>query len=242
MGRARQGMTLIEILIVLAIMGMLLLVSVPAISSLLSLEQSGAAKELGLTYKYLRDEAALRNVTFRVAFNLDARTYKVEVGDASTVIFTTPEEREDYEEELAEQLGQGRSSGGEPEEDAADNACGGDGPGRFEGISDPAFETEKSLPNGSFFAWVWTPQYEEPVEPSDEELDDPAEAKIVYSYIFPNGTAEYTLVRIAAIDDPEDGYTVEVEPMSGRVTVHGDVLSPEDAKTWDANDAPSLEF
>ncbi len=74
-------MTLIEIMVVVALIALVMGVSVPTLRGVLDAEQAGAARELVMTYRYLRDEAALRNVTFRVAYNLDARTYKVEVGE-----------------------------------------------------------------------------------------------------------------------------------------------------------------
>ena len=70
-------MTLIEILVVLAMMAVIAAVALPSLSSLAGWSQRATAKELGQTYRWMMDEAALRNVTFRIAFNLDARTWKL---------------------------------------------------------------------------------------------------------------------------------------------------------------------
>ena len=102
--RGRVGMTLIEIAVVIAIILMIGAVALPALNGFLLMEQSAAAKNLGITFKYLRDEAALRNVTFRVAFDLDKRTYEVQVGDPRTLIFLTPDERVAYEDALEDKL------------------------------------------------------------------------------------------------------------------------------------------
>jgi prepilin-type N-terminal cleavage/methylation domain-containing protein len=102
--RGREGMTLIEIAVVIAIILMIGAVALPALNGFLLMEQSAAAKNLGITFKYLRDEAALRNVTFRVAFDLDKRTYEVQVGDPRTLIFLTPDERVAYEDALEDKL------------------------------------------------------------------------------------------------------------------------------------------
>lgn len=234
--RARKGMTLLEIVVVIAILAAVMAIAIPSISGVMHLQQSGAAEELGLTYKYLRDEAALRRVSFRIAFNLDARTYKVEVGDASALVFSGPEERAKYEEDLQSKLK--RFTKRELEEGAATELE--DKMGRYEGLSDPALESEVTLPNNSFFAWVYTPQYAEPQEPSDPAPEDPEDQKIVYSYVFPNGTTEYTLIRIADIDDPEEGFTLEIEPLSGRVRISPDILMPSMSMAWLPEQGPEL--
>lgn len=234
----RQGMTLLEIMAVMAILALVMAIAIPAVNGVLQLEQAGAAKELALTYKYLRDEAALRNVSFRVVYNLDLRTYKVEVGDPDTLIFSDPEERARFEEDFREQMS--RFTERELEEGAgADLEA---TAGRFEGLSDPALESEVELPNGSFFAWVYTPQYEDPVEPNDPPAEDPEEQAIAYSYIFPNGFIEHTVVRIADIDEPEQGFTLEIEPVSGRVVIHDEDFTAEDSLSWVPEEAPELDL
>ncbi|MCB9742759.1 MAG: prepilin-type N-terminal cleavage/methylation domain-containing protein [Alphaproteobacteria bacterium] len=238
--RGRSGVTLLEILVVIVLLMVVLSIAVPAVSSILLIEQSGAAKELGLTYKYLRDEAALRNVTFRVVYNLDTRSYKVEVGDPNTLIFSDPDDRAEWEEDFQDQLS--RFTDRELEEGKATELQAQSG--RFDNLTDPVFRTEVKLPTGSTFAWVWTPQYDEPVEPNvdpdEEPSDDEAEQAIAYSYVFPNGFIEHTVVRIASIDDPEEGYTVEVEPVSGKVTVTDEIISYEDSMSWVPHDAPEM--
>ena len=238
---ARLGMTLIEIMVVIAIMAVVMAVGVPTLRGVLDAEQTASARELALTYRYLRDESALRNVTFRIAYDLDTASYAVEVGDPATLIFTDPESREEFEEEIEDQLK--RFTDRELEEGlAADVEA---KKGRFAGLSDPALEGAVALPGNSFFHWVYTPQYEEPVfapeEPAEDE-DDPH--TIVYSYIFPNGFAEQTIVRIASLDDPEDGYTLVVEPLSGRVNLYSndEDIDIEELLDWLPDEGPELAF
>ena len=214
--RGREGMTLIEIAVVIAIILMIGAVALPALNGFLLMEQSAAAKNLGITFKYLRDEAALRNVTFRVAFDLDKRTYEVQVGDPRTLIFLTPDERVAYEDALEDKLastterereegagedgddagllsfqgisalftgGGGDNAENAEGEDAAappppptddgpvESGSGGDVAARAAGLADPALLGPVSLPEGTIFAWVWTPQYAEPVAPS-RDLDE----------------------------------------------------------------------
>lgn len=242
MSLRRRGMTLIEIVVVIAIMGLIALVSVPAIAGLMDLQQRAGARQLAQTYTWLIDEAALRNATFRIAFDLDRNTWKVEVGDPNTVVFGTPEEREEYDEELQDKMS--RFTKRELEEGAAADLE--EQTGRFEGLTDPSFTTEQALPGGTRFAWVWTPQYGEDGVRPDPEYDpeaqeDDGEGTIAYSYIFSDGTAEHTVIRIVDEDDEEDGYTVQIEPVTGRVHLLADLVDPTESLAWVPEAGPSIE-
>lgn len=236
----RQAMTLIEIVVVMAVLGLIALVSMPALNAIFDLRQRASAREIAQTYTWLVDEAALRNATFRVAFDLDRGTWKVEAGDPNIVVFATPQERQAADEAVREQMKrytkreieEGR--GPEPDELS-----------RFEGLSDPSFTTGESLPSGVRFDYVWTPQYgadgvrPDPDFKPDAE-DGEASPNIAYSYIFSDGTAEHTLIRIVAEDDENEGYTIEVEPSSGRVQLHTEVITPGDTMTWLPTEGPGL--
>jgi len=234
----RRGLTLIEILVACAIMAIVAVIGLPAINGIFDLQQRAAAKEIAQTYTWLMDEAALRNVTFRIAYNLDARSWKVEAGDPGTLVFGTPEEREKFDEQLRDELR--RFTQREIEEGQAQDIEA--KRGRFEGLTDIAFETGKELPGGTKFAYVYTPQYEDGgLKPSDPLPDDPEDAVIAYTYIFPDGTAEHTVVRVVDEDDPEDGWTIEVWPMSGEIHLSTDVVDPETSLAWIPEEAPELQ-
>lgn len=238
---SRLGMTLIEIVVVIAIMGLIAVVAVPSLGGLLDLQQRAGARELSQTYTWLIDEAALRNATFRIAYDLDRGTWKVEVGDPGTVVFSTPEERERHDEELRSKMS--RFTKRELEEGAAAELE--EQTGRFEGLTDPAFTTEQSLPGGTRFAWIWTPQYgEDGLRPDPDfdpdKVDEDAPANIAYSYVFADGSAEHTVIRIVDEDDEEDGYTVQVEPGTGRVHLLADMVDPEESLSWLPETGPSL--
>ena len=48
--RHRSGMTLIEIIVVIAVLGVIAAVTVPSLAGLLDMQRRGSAKELALTY------------------------------------------------------------------------------------------------------------------------------------------------------------------------------------------------
>lgn len=230
-------MTLIEVIVVMALIGSVMAISVPSLRAIFDVQMTAAAKEMALSYRYLRDEASLRNASFRVAFYLDQNGYRVEVGDANTLIFSSAEDREDFEEEIEGQLK--RFTDRQIEEGEANEVL--DKRSRFQGLSDPALEAQVQMPTGSRIAWVWTPQYDDPVEPSDDPPEDEEDPGVIaYSHIFSNGYVEHTLIRIEDIDDPDDGFTIEIEPLSGRVHVHDSLIEPRDIVAWVPDEGPEI--
>lgn len=230
--RARRGISLIEIMVVLAIMAVVLGIGAPSLAAIFDLQQRSAARELAMTYSFLVNEAAMRNVTFRIAYNLDAGTYKIEVGDPDTLVFSDPESRAAFEAERERELEKFTKKDEEDQGEA-------DALSRFAGLTSPGFESKVELPSNSMFAYVYTPQYDGPQAPSEDPPDTEADQKIVYSYVFANGVSEHTVVRIVSIDDPEDGYTVEVEPLSGKVSMESEATDIGANMAWLPTEAPN---
>ena len=226
-----------EILVAIAIMMSVMAVAVPSLNAVFDIQMTGAAKELALSYQYLRDEASKRNVSFRVAFYLDANGYKVEVGEPSTLIFESAEARQDFEDEIEGQLK--RYTQRQIEEGEANEVL--EKRGRFSGLSDPALESTVQMPPGTRIAWIWTPQYDDVVEPGDDPPEDEEDPGVVaYSHIFSNGFVEHTLIRIEDEDDSDDGFTIEVEPLSGRVHIHDTLVEPQDLVSWMPDEGPEI--
>ena len=238
----RCGFTLVEIAVTIAVMAAILVVSLPAVSNIFEVEQKAAIRELGQTYSWLMDEAALRNVTFRVVINLDRNTWKVEVGDPDTMVFSTPEAREQWEEERDEE----RASLTERELQEELEIIGYSGPDEdalsaFEGLDDPIFNTEQALPDGIRFDYVYTPQYgPDGLFPNDEAPENADEEAIAYTYIFANGTAEHTIIRIVNVDG-EDGQSLEVNSLNGTVRITHEIIDPETLLDWVPEEAPTLQ-
>ena len=224
--RARRGMTLTEVMVVIVIALVLMGVLAPSMSSFLLLDQHQAAKNLAVLYEQLHDEAVMRNVTFRIEYDLRANTYQVQVAESGVLIFDNPRAREEWEEKEASRLNHMTD-----EERAAQSRR----RASFAKL-EARFATEFELPGGTVFGGVYTPQYEEMMRPSDIDEESPK----VYSYIFPNGQAEHTVVWIVYDGDDSDGYTVEVEPLSGAVKLHGKLLDWDDSYEWVPETAPDL--
>ena len=232
----RRGLTLIELVVVMAVVGLITVMGMPAMNAMLGLEQQSAVKEIGQTFTWLQEEAAMRNVAFRVEINLDRNKWKVEVGEPNTLIFANPEEAEEHREELKDkmkryskrQLASGEIDLGEE-------------PAKFSPLEDPIFTAQKTLPSGLQFSFVYTPQYgEDGVEPNDVPPEDPTEDSIAHIHIFPDGTAEHTVIRIVNIDNDDDGYALEMEPMGGRVTLTDEIDDPQDSMSWIPDEGPTI--
>lgn len=224
---SRSGLSLTEIMVVLVIGILLIGVLTPNLAAFFLLDQRSAAKELALLYEQLHDEAVMRNVTFRVAYNLRTNTYEVQVGDPKVLIHTDPQKREEFEDMVRRRMDQ--MSDAEREEFLGKRR-------QFQKL-DARFKTAFELPSGTVFGGVYTPQYEEMMRPDD--LDEDFDG-IVYSYIFANGQSEHAVILMVTEGDEDDGYTIEVEPLSGAVRLHGEVIDWEDSHDFVPDEAPDL--
>ncbi|MEZ4322765.1 MAG: hypothetical protein R3F61_35180 [Myxococcota bacterium] len=222
-------MTVTEVAVVILIGLILVGVLAPAVSNILMLEQRQAAKDLALLYEQLHDEAVMRNVTFRIAYNLRAGTYEVQVGEPGALIFDNPRAREEFEEDLDRRT---RLMSEEEKAEFAQKRK------PFESLG-ARFKTQFDLPSSTAFGGVYTPQYGEMIKPGDLDEDDEGTG-IVYSYIFPNGQAEHAVVWLVDSEDDEDGFTVEIEPLSGSVHLSSELVDWRDSYDFVPQQGPDL--
>lgn len=225
----RRGLSIMEVMVVIAILLALVVVMVPAINTVLRVQERRAAKQLVMTYQRLHDEAVLRNRTFRIVYDMDASTAKIEVGLARAVIYTDEDQRERYEEELARRIALM-----DDEEKAA-----------YERARQPFeklqanFKDTYDLPAGLQFGGIYTPQYGKMMHKDD--LPDPEDGtRQIYSYVFPNGFTEHTVIWLTETGNEDDGWTIVVEPLSGRVTLHGELIEWDETVDDIPDEGPDL--
>ena len=231
--RDRRGMSLVEVMVVIAIVLLLVAVLVPSLRSLLGLKQREGARKLAATYERLHDEAIMRNLSFRVTYYLDEDKYTIEPGQPGALISATPDERRQFEDDLKSKL---RFM---TEEERAEWQRNAEQP--FDALAGGQSITVQ-LPSGVKFGGFYTPQYGEMVHPGDKlessegSEDEPLK---LYSYVMNTGYSEHTLVWLVSASNPDDGWTIEVEPLSGAVQMHGELLDPADFD-WLPEEGPSL--
>lgn len=229
-------MSIMEVMVVVAIGLALVVVLAPAGRALFELDQRGAGRKLAVTYERLHDEAVMRNLSFRLVFYLDQGKYVIESGEPGALISASPEERETFDremrdkEEAMKRLGEEKYRAWMRSRRQAFETKGKQG------------QTEVELPAGVKIGGVYTPQYGRVVRPGDDlgdgsDKDEPAK---VYSYIMNNGFTEHTLVWLVKASDPDDGWTIEVEPLSGVVHLHGELIDIRDIQQRIPEEGPDL--
>ena len=229
-----RGLTLVEIMIVIALLGVIALVGVPIVNNIFAVQQRAAIKNLAQTYVWLGEEAQLRNVCFRLAINLDRNTWKVEIGDPNALVFSSPEEAKEYAETIKTKMR--RFTKRQREEEGLNEDT---KPAQFDSLEDTAFITEQTLPEGLYFSFVYTPQYgKDGMRPSEEIPDDPKEEHIAYSHIFSDGSAEHTVIQILEEGDDEP-LSLIIEPLSGKVQITSELREPTESLAWVPEEGPT---
>ncbi len=254
--RDRRGITLIELMVVIVIISIVMFVAVPMIGSRLGGDIRKTAKRLGGTLQIAYDEAALRHVPMRLAYNLDDHAYWVEEATGPVRLFETQAAREEYledEEDRQEELEEWKERDAdmkerietqhESEMSDPENPMSGLlsmlglqlGTGALEPaprlnefvpVEDEVFELVE-LPKQVRFLGVWSPQWADVVEPQDPPPEEEDEERlIVYTHIFPEGYMEDTVVYL--VDRQELVMSLVVEPLTGRVRVEVGEADPPD--------------
>ncbi len=216
---APAGFTLMEILVVMALLTLLLGMTIPYVGGVLGVQVRSAARQLAGTIRYTFDEAVLESSNFRIVFNLDRHAYTVErcSGTSTAILYRSAEERERGEERLAEKLrrledyAQSRSGmGGLPLADTLLQSC---SQSQDPNLAPVILEEPLTL------LGVWTPQYPDVMRGDpDGPPDDPAEDQIVVVNFLKGGYVERAFIYLS--DGGDDIYTLEIEPLTGMVNMY----------------------
>ncbi|MDO8643946.1 MAG: prepilin-type N-terminal cleavage/methylation domain-containing protein [bacterium] len=91
LGINQKGLTLIELMVTMVIVGILFSIVAVSYSSLAEVNLKQAAARLGSTSRYLRNKAITQKAVYRLIYNLEEGTYQVEVTKDAFVIALTKE-------------------------------------------------------------------------------------------------------------------------------------------------------
>lgn len=94
------GFTLIEILVVIALIALIMSLAVPQVTLALKVNISNTTRDLATTIRSTYDEAVLKGNVYRIKFDLDKNQYWVEQGERNYLVRTEAQE-EEYQKKIA---------------------------------------------------------------------------------------------------------------------------------------------
>jgi len=215
------GFTLLEIVVSLAVVGLVLGVVISRMDTMLDLEMKSASNKLAATMRYLYNKAATEGLYIRLVLDIENNAYWVEATTDPFVI-SAGEELEAGDDREDEEKGEAEEGA---EEEAMEEFE--EGEGGEEGVyrikpSKPVFTQVESyllkptkLPGSVQFKDVYVEHSRTGVSGGQESV-----------YFFPNGYVEYAIVNLKDEDD-EVNYSLETNPISGRVNIEPVYRRPE---------------
>jgi general secretion pathway protein H len=196
-----RGFTLIELMIVIAVIGVAAAAAVPAVSSITGANARAAAGELAGAMRWMFDTAAMRHESCRLALDIDHATWWAECTQTrpgerrmAVALPVDAAAREEDDEALAERFPDEKDS--ERRRLLAQT--------RFGAYQDRLVK-KRELPGSSVFQEVWIQHQREP------QVNG-----IAYLYFFPQGQAEAARVPIV---DGGSVYSVVLQPFTGHARV-----------------------
>jgi prepilin-type N-terminal cleavage/methylation domain-containing protein len=205
--KKNKGITLIELLVAMAIVGAIFAAAATGLRSALGVNLKSSASRLASTLRYLSNKAVTDHMYLRVVFDLEGQSYHVEESQDPFVISPEEELAEEKEEKKEEEAPEGEEGEEAPKEAA------GFAP------SESRLLKPSKLPSDVFFKDVYI-----------SYLNQKKENGKAYTYFFPDGFATATLINLRD-DDDEEHFAVEVLPLSGQVKVFGEYReSPTEEK------------
>ena len=211
--RKNSGFTLFEIIVALAVLGLILGVVMGNMDDLLDLNMKKATAKMGSTIRYIYNKSATEGIYVKLVLDVSENSYWVEAtSDPVTII------REE-ESTSSRSKGEGDSKKSEGEEPTAKSSSTTPLVPGAEDIppverKEPVFTQVDSyllkptkLPDGIFFKDVYVEHKNFPVDSGQAEI-----------YFFPNGYVQSAIINFRDEDD-ELIYSLKTSPISGRVSI-----------------------
>ena len=184
-----SGFTLIEMLVVLALIGLITVFALPNISSMFKLSLNSVTRELASTVKEAYNSSIMTGRVYRLAYDLKEQTFWVESGPGNVLLDTKDSKEKENRRKRFQK----------PD----------DAPPAPQFTMDTTVTRKKmSLPRGVVYEDVIT-----------EQSPDPITEGMAYTHIFPHGLTERTIIHlkdtqehhISLLLDPVIGTTHMVE-------------------------------
>lgn len=219
--RSKNGFTLLEILIVLAIVGLMTGMSVRGFRSVAKSDLRANTSRLSGAVRYLFDRASTTGKYHRLVIDVDEGRYWAEVSDDRFYIPREPET-----EATVKKLAELEAKLEEKEKAAADLAAAA-GDVDMSKIKAQDFRP-KRVRFGAFTETTLKPVKMKNTTVMDvytPRLADPVTKGRAYVYFFPLGQTEPAIIHLS---DPKEEtmYSLVVHPITGRVRIYNEYVKP----------------
>jgi hypothetical protein len=204
--RSERALTLLEIVVAIAIVGLILGVVVSRMDQYLELDMKKTSNKLSSTIRYLYNNSATDGLYIRLILDLDERTYWVEATTDPTRVSEDMEVGGPAEEEEEVEEGEELEPGERPKMKY---------PKPSFGQIDSFLLKPTKLPDSVFFKDVFV-----------EHRPSGVEGGKVGIYFFPNGYVERAIINLRNEDD-DYHYSIETNPVSGKVRVENEYRTME---------------
>jgi len=194
-----RGMTLIEIIVVIALVGLLLSLGVTVLTDWFDDNLSKTASELSGTIKYAYNESAIKNRIYRLKIDFTTQTISIEAASEEVKIDNALEEESVENKDSSQDF--------PPAEDASN-------PAKKENFASASTYLLKPihLPDGIKIKDVY-------VEHAGKKIDNGMTA----IYFFPNGWVEKAIINLC--DEKEEiFYSIEIHSFTGKSTIRHEYL------------------
>lgn len=214
MRSCERGITLIEFVVVIAVMAFVMGVSIVSLNNVTSSDMRSAASQVSSAIKYLYNYSALTSRYCRFGMRLQENIYSVECSDTPFYLKKTKlqvvndEVKRDDEEEKEEK----KSSLFEEEGTAILK----EQKAQFVELKS-RFLRSKTLPGNIYFDSLIASHLSDRVFKGNE-----------YIYFFPGGQTENAYIYLS--DPKQNIYTIRVYSLSGKVEVINSFVEPEEEK------------
>lgn len=188
-----RGFTLLEILIVIAILGLVALVAIPSINNTFRFSVKSSAQDIATLIKDTSNSAQVTGKIHRIVYDLSKEQYWVEWTSDEALLDS--EESKKYEQEHQTIFKKSTSDETRPQ-------------GASFSMAKTLTSKKKSLPIGVKYKDVITEQTEEPITEG-----------VAYTYVFPHGITEKTIVHLT--DSAKNDVSLIVSNLLGRSQIEG---------------------